>query len=106
MSSSLLPFFRLPPTISQIYAKAMYDPNSTEDSIISQKQLAYALGYPMNWRVERKIVVQEEVIDDDIDNDDDKPCPSNSNTANLYFCFKQILAKFCTVHVSADSHTP
>mmetsp|Transcript_20913 Transcript_20913/g.49302 ORF Transcript_20913/g.49302 Transcript_20913/m.49302 type:complete len:401 (+) Transcript_20913:420-1622(+) len=49
----------LPPTVSQIYAKAMFDPRPT-DTIISQKQLAYALGYPMDWRVERTIVVEEE----------------------------------------------
>jgi len=78
--SSSLPFFQLPPTISQIYAKALYDPNSTEDSIISQKQLAYALGYPMNWRVERKIVEEEEVIEDDIDNGNDN---DNDTTHNL-----------------------
>lgn len=49
---------RLPPTISQIYAKAMFDPNPTK-TIISQKQLAYALGYPMDWRVERTVIVEE-----------------------------------------------
>jgi len=48
----------LPPTISQIYAKAMFDPRPTE-TIISQKQLAYALGYPMDWRVERTVIVEE-----------------------------------------------
>jgi hypothetical protein len=48
----------LPPTISQIYAKAMFDPRPTK-TIISQKQLAYALGYPMDWRVERTVIVEE-----------------------------------------------
>jgi len=49
----------LPPTISQIYAKAMFDPRPTTKTIISQKQLAYALGYPMDWRVERTVIVEE-----------------------------------------------
>lgn len=49
----------LPPTISQIYAKAMYDPRPTK-TVLSQKQLAYALGYPMDWRVERTVTVDEE----------------------------------------------
>mmetsp|Transcript_3132 Transcript_3132/g.8480 ORF Transcript_3132/g.8480 Transcript_3132/m.8480 type:complete len:386 (-) Transcript_3132:451-1608(-) len=48
----------LPPTISQIYAKALSDPNPTT-TVISQKQLAYALGYPMDWRVERTVIVEE-----------------------------------------------
>lgn len=48
----------LPPTISQIYTKAMFDPHPTE-TVISQKQLAYALGYPMDWRVERTVIVKE-----------------------------------------------
>lgn len=52
-SSSLLP-----PTIAQIYAKALYDPRPTE-TVISQKQLAYALGYPMDWRVERTVISEE-----------------------------------------------
>ncbi|VEU44782.1 unnamed protein product [Pseudo-nitzschia multistriata] len=45
----------LPPTIAQIYAKALYDPRPTT-TVVAQKQLAYALGYPMDWRVERTIV--------------------------------------------------
>ena len=48
----------LAPTISQIYAKAMFDPRATK-TIISQKQLAYALGYPMDWRVERNVIIEE-----------------------------------------------
>uniref|UniRef100_A0A7S0Y6B8 Uncharacterized protein n=2 Tax=Pseudo-nitzschia delicatissima TaxID=44447 RepID=A0A7S0Y6B8_9STRA len=48
----------LPPTISQIYAKAMFDPRPTK-TIISQKQLAYALGYPMDWRVERTVMIED-----------------------------------------------
>jgi len=65
----------------------MYDPNSTEDSIISQKQLAYALGYPMNWRVERKIVEEEEeeeevVLAEDIDTENEHANDTDS-THNL-----------------------
>ncbi|MGK3741347.1 MAG: hypothetical protein ACI8RD_006954 [Bacillariaceae sp.] len=48
-------------TISQIYAKALYDPRPTKTST-SQKQLAYALGYPMDWKVERNVI--EEVVDE------------------------------------------
>jgi hypothetical protein len=57
-------------TISQIYAKALYDPRPTKTST-SQKQLAYALGYPMDWKVERK-VIEEEAVDVDDDDDDDE----------------------------------
>ena len=52
------PASSLPPTIAQIYAKALYDPRPTT-TVISQKQLAYALGYPMDWRVERTVIVEE-----------------------------------------------
>eukprot|EP00536_Pseudo-nitzschia_multiseries_P015642 jgi/Psemu1/247013/estExt_Genewise1.C_9250023 len=58
-SSSSSSVSLLPPTISQMYAKAMFDPRPTK-TILSQKQLAYALGYPMDWRVERTIVVEED----------------------------------------------
>jgi len=36
----------------------MFDPHPTE-TVISQKQLAYALGYPMDWRVERTVINEE-----------------------------------------------
>ena len=58
-------------TISQIYAKALYDPHPTKTST-SQKQLAYALGYPMDWKVERKIIEEEVVVDvEDHDGEDE-----------------------------------
>ena len=47
-----------PPTIAQLYTRALYDPRPTT-TVISQKQLGYALGYPMDWRVERTVVVEE-----------------------------------------------
>ena len=47
--TTLLPF---PPTPAQLYARALWDPKPTT-SIKTQKLLAYALGYPMDWRVER-----------------------------------------------------
>jgi hypothetical protein len=52
---TVLPF---PPTTTQLYSRAMFDahPTTTETS---QKQLAYALGYPMDWRVERTIAKDE-----------------------------------------------
>uniref|UniRef100_A0A7S4EIH5 Agenet domain-containing protein n=1 Tax=Pseudo-nitzschia australis TaxID=44445 RepID=A0A7S4EIH5_9STRA len=53
-----MPSSFLPLTISQIYTKALFDPRPTE-TVISQKQLAYALGYPMDWRVERTIIIEE-----------------------------------------------
>jgi hypothetical protein len=43
-----------PPTVAELYSRAMFDPTPTT-TIISQKQLAYALGYPMDWRVERTV---------------------------------------------------
>jgi hypothetical protein len=47
--SAKLPF---PPSVAQLYAKALWDPKPTSTTK-SQKQLAYALGYPLDWRVER-----------------------------------------------------
>jgi hypothetical protein len=55
-SSSKLPF---PPTVAQLYARALWDPKPTT-SLKSQKQLAYALGYPLDWRVERTVEVTED----------------------------------------------
>jgi hypothetical protein len=51
MTMTVLPF---PPTVAQLYSRAMFDPHPTTTET-SQKQLAYALGYPMGWRVERTI---------------------------------------------------
>lgn len=63
--SSQLPF---PPTISQLYARALWDSKPTP-TLKSQKQLAYALGYPFEWRVERSVKIQDggkQVISDRI----------------------------------------
>jgi hypothetical protein len=46
-----LPF---PATPAQLYARALWDPKPTTTSL-SEKQLAYALGYPDEWRVERRL---------------------------------------------------
>eukprot|EP00934_Nitzschia_sp_Nitz4_P009235 Nitzschia sp. Nitz4//scaffold192_size41448//28781//29893//NITZ4_007487-RA/size41448-processed-gene-0.32-mRNA-1//-1//CDS//3329540242//9225//frame0 len=43
-----------PLTTVELYARAFWDPNPTT-SVKSQRQLAYALGYPADWRVERVI---------------------------------------------------
>ena len=43
-----------PPTMAQLYARAFWDPKPTV-SVKSQRQLAYALGYPDDWRVERRV---------------------------------------------------
>lgn len=43
-----------PPTIAQLFARALWDPKPTV-TVKSQRQLAYALGYPDDWRVERKV---------------------------------------------------
>jgi hypothetical protein len=48
-----------PPTVSQLYAKALWDPKPTTTPK-SQKQLAYALGYPAGWRVERTVTTNKE----------------------------------------------
>lgn len=50
-SSSKLPF---PPTVAQLYARALWDPKPTT-TLKSKKQLAYALGYPLDWRVVRTV---------------------------------------------------
>lgn len=46
-----LPF---PPSVAQLYARAFWDPKPTV-TVPSQRLLAYALGYPEDWRVERKV---------------------------------------------------
>jgi hypothetical protein len=51
--------YPFPPTPAQLYSRAMFDPKPTTTET-SQKQLAYALGYPMGWRVERTIVYNRE----------------------------------------------
>lgn len=53
--TTALPF---PPTSAQLYSRAMFDPSPTTTET-SQKQLAYALGYPMDWRVERTVTKDE-----------------------------------------------
>lgn len=50
-SKPKLPF---PATPAQRYARALWDPKPTTTSL-SEKQLAYALGYPDDWRVERRL---------------------------------------------------
>ena len=50
-ASSKLPF---PPSIGQLYARAFWDPKPTA-SLKQERQLAYALGYPDDWRVERTV---------------------------------------------------
>jgi hypothetical protein len=50
-SKPTLPF---PATPAQLYARALWDPKPTTTSL-SEKQLAYALGYPDDWRVERRL---------------------------------------------------
>ena len=55
-NSSKLPF---PPTVAQLYARALWDPKPTK-TMKSQKQLAYALGYPVGWRVERVVTTQDD----------------------------------------------
>lgn len=49
--TSMLSF---PPTVAQLFARAFWDPKPTV-TVKSQRQLAYALGYPEDWRVERKV---------------------------------------------------
>jgi hypothetical protein len=49
----------LPPTIAQLYGRTLWDPTPTTTTK-SQKQLAYALGYPIDWRVERSVEVDDE----------------------------------------------
>jgi len=51
----------LPPTLAQLYARAFWDPKPTV-SIKSQRQLAYALGYPEDWRVERNVHFKEDGV--------------------------------------------
>lgn len=50
-SKPVLPF---PLTPAQRYAHALWDPKPTTTSL-SEKQLAYVLGYPDDWRVERRV---------------------------------------------------
>ena len=52
-------------TGATIYAKALYDPvdNCTQKKdYLHQKQLAYALGYPLHWRVERRVRKEDDVV--------------------------------------------
>jgi hypothetical protein len=49
--ASKLPF---PPSSAHLYARAFWDPKPTTNAK-SERQLAYALGYPDDWRVERKV---------------------------------------------------
>ena len=55
-SVSKLPF---PRNVGQLYSNALFDPTPTTTQL-SEKQLAYALGYPSEWRVERKVVTTED----------------------------------------------
>ena len=50
---------KFPLSVSQIYSNALWDPKPTT-SQLSEKQLAYALGYPSDWRVERKVIATED----------------------------------------------
>ena len=59
MATSTSSKFPFPLNVGQIYSNALWDatPTTTE---LSEKQLAYALGYPSEWRVERKVVATED----------------------------------------------
>lgn len=46
--------FSFPPSVAQLYARAFWDPKPTT-SEKQERQLAYALGYPDDWRVERSL---------------------------------------------------
>lgn len=46
---------RFPPTPAELYSRALWDPTPTS-SVKTERQLAYALGYPSDWRVERTVV--------------------------------------------------
>lgn len=46
---------RFPPSPAELYSRALWDPKPT-NSLKTERQLAYALGYPSNWRVERTVV--------------------------------------------------
>ena len=43
-----------PLSVAQLYARAFWDPKPTTNET-SERQLAYALGYPDDWRVERTV---------------------------------------------------
>ena len=43
-----------PPSAAQLYARALWDPKPAKTPL-SQQTLAYALGYPSDWRVERTV---------------------------------------------------
>ena len=51
------PLMPPPLTVSQLYARALWDPKPTTTEL-EEKQLAYALGYPMDWRVERTVTYE------------------------------------------------
>lgn len=61
----------VPPTVAQLYAKAFWQATPTT-SLKEERQLAYALGYPSDWRVERTIITnsksskKEKIIQDKI----------------------------------------
>ncbi|CAJ1891926.1 unnamed protein product [Cylindrotheca closterium] len=46
---------RFPPSPAELYARALWDPKPTK-SLKTERQLAYALGYPSHWRVVRTVV--------------------------------------------------
>lgn len=46
---------RFPPSPAELYSKALWDPKPTS-SLKNERQLAYALGYPSDWRVERTVI--------------------------------------------------
>lgn len=54
-SSSKLPF---PLTVTQLYSRALWDPKQTT-TLKSERQLAYALGYPADWRVSRIVTAKD-----------------------------------------------
>jgi len=64
MATVKLPF---PPTVAQLYASAFWNPEPTP-TVKSQRQLAYALGYPDDWQVERRVKYKDgkPVIEDRI----------------------------------------
>jgi hypothetical protein len=56
IESSKLSF---PPSVAQLYARAFWDPKPTTNPK-TERQLAYALGYPDDWRVERKVEYKDD----------------------------------------------
>eukprot|EP00538_Stauroneis_constricta_P001683 CAMPEP_0119561560 /NCGR_PEP_ID=MMETSP1352-20130426/17988_1 /TAXON_ID=265584 /ORGANISM="Stauroneis constricta, Strain CCMP1120" /LENGTH=99 /DNA_ID=CAMNT_0007609787 /DNA_START=173 /DNA_END=469 /DNA_ORIENTATION=+ len=52
------PVHPLPPSALQIYGTALWHAKATNTEL-SKRQLAYAMGYPDGWQVERRIEVAD-----------------------------------------------